>query len=119
VTRFGLTCCAAGLSACVAQPAPIAEPRAAFDNMAVSTRGRDFVVIFGAQTAGTMLTADGALPVAGASLQVTGVGLGRDEGIIAKEAARLGCEEDRGTFQPQAIGRYAAADTWVFDGACA
>jgi hypothetical protein len=105
------------LSACVG--APVAEPGAAFADVPVTVDERAFVATFQSQTVGTVLTADGAIPVSGSGLRISGAGLGRDEGIIAKEAARMACTDQGGTFQPQAIGRYAAQEAWVFDGACA
>lgn len=105
------------LSACVGTP--VAKPGVAFADVPITVDERPFVATFQPQTVGTVLTAHGAIPVSGSGLRITGAGLGQDEGIIAKEAARMACTQAGGTFQPQAIGRYAGVETWAFAGACA
>lgn len=120
MTRAMLTLCAAGLSACVAQEAPVAGRSLAAQALPVSVGARAFLAsIVPGGTAGVTLTRVGAVPVAGASVRISGRDLGRDQGIIAKEAAMAACTRQGGVFQPQAIGRYPAQGTWVFDGACA
>ncbi len=119
MTRVGLTLCMAGLSACVAQPARVAERGVAAEALPVSVDGRAFLASIVPGAAGVTLTRAGAVPVAGASVRIMGRDLRRDEGVIAKKAALAACTGQGGVFQPQAIGRYPAAGAWVFDGACA
>jgi hypothetical protein len=107
------------LTACVAQPARVTAPEVALQDVPVSVGGRAFVASFQPGTTGTVLTAGGAVGVLGTAVRIFGADLGRDEGIVAKEAARMACTGAGGVFQPQAIGRYPVAGTWVFDGACA
>ncbi|MBE2278372.1 MAG: hypothetical protein IAE87_18990 [Rhodobacteraceae bacterium] len=70
---------------------------------------------------GAMLTADGARPVPGATLRLTreGRALARDEGALAKKAARAGCTAAGGRFAEAALGRFDGAGAWVFPGGCA
>jgi hypothetical protein len=114
----GLAC--AALSACEAS-APVAPAvrNVAADAVPVTYRDRAFVASIKPGAPGVVLTRAGAMRVPGATVQVTAPGLARDEGIAAKEAARLACAAQGGAFQPQAIGRYAGPDVWVFAGACA
>ena len=111
----GLAC--AALSACMATPPPLRTVQA--DGVAVTSRDRVFVASIQPGAAGTVLTRAGAVSIAGATVRVTARGLARDEGLAAKEAARLACEGQGGAFQGQAIGRYAGPETWAFAGACA
>jgi non-ribosomal peptide synthetase component E (peptide arylation enzyme) len=111
---------AACLSACVAQPVPVAAPRAvSAEAVPVTYRDRAYVASIVPGAPGLVLTAAGAQAVQGASVRVTAADLARDEGLAAKEVARLACEGQGGAFQAQAIGRYPSQGQWVFDGACA
>ncbi|MFM2389942.1 MAG: hypothetical protein RLZZ437_1497 [Pseudomonadota bacterium] len=113
---MGLT----GLAACVASAPPTPVARAiATEAVPVTYRDRAFVASIAPGAPGVTLTRAGAVPVAGATVRVTAPGLARDEGIAAKEAARLACEGQGGAFQGQAIGSYAGPETWAFAGACA
>jgi hypothetical protein len=107
------------LSACVAQTAPETPRAVALADGPVTVGDRLFQARFVPGASGITLTNAGAVPVAGTGVQVSGADLGRDEGIVAKEAARRACEDAGGRFQPQALGRYAAQGIWAFDGACA
>jgi hypothetical protein len=115
VSLLSLAC----LSACVAQPVPVAERSLALADVPVTVGARAFQVSFVPGANGITLTNAGAVPVPGTSVRVSAADLGRDEGIVAKEAARMGCTGQGGVFQPQALGRYPGQGTWVFDGACA
>jgi hypothetical protein len=121
MTAPGMLLSVAGLSACVAVvPVPVAAPRAIVaDAVPVSYRDRAFVASIGPGAPGVVLTPAGALAVPGQTVRVTAPGLARDEGLAAKEVARLACEGQGGAFRPQAIGRYAGPEVWAFDGACA
>jgi hypothetical protein len=118
-TRPLVVVSAACLSACVAQPARVATTGPALQDASVTVAGRAFVASFVPGTVGTVLTAGGAVEVPGTGVRISAGDLGRDEGIVAKEAARVACADAGGLFQPQAIGRYPAQGVWVFDGACA
>jgi hypothetical protein len=107
------------LSACVAAPAQVASPARALQDAPVTVAGRGFMARFVPGTVGTVLTAGGAVGLPGTGVQISAGDLGRDEGIVAKEAARMACTDAGGVFQPQVLGRYPAQGTWVFDGACA
>ncbi|MGL4321865.1 MAG: hypothetical protein ACRCS3_13475 [Paracoccaceae bacterium] len=116
---FVLPC--AAMAACAA-PVPVAAPatRAVVaDGVAVTYRDRAFTAQIAPGAAGITLTRAGAQPVAGSTVRVTAAGLAADEGIAAKEAARLACGQAGGVFQAQAIGAFAGSETWAFAGACA
>ena len=120
VARTMVAGSAACLSACVAAaPAAVAVRDLAVADMPVTVDGRAFVASIAPGANGIALTNVGAVAVPGGSVRVTAPGLMRDEGIMAKQAAEQACTGQGGAFQPQAIGRYAAQDVWVFDGACA
>jgi hypothetical protein len=113
----GMTC--AALSACVAQPSTVVERDVFLADVPVTVGARSFVASVQPGANGVTLTNAGAVPVAGAGVRVFAADLGRDEGIIAKQAAEVACGRAGGAFQPQAIGRYPSQGLWVFDGACA
>lgn len=114
----GMAC--AALTACVATaPAVPVSRQVAADAVAVSYRDRAFVASIQPGVPGVALTRGGAMAVAGSTVRVTAHGLARDQGLAAKEAARLACTNAGGAFQAQAIGSYAGPETWVFAGACA
>ncbi len=107
----------AALAACVAAQAPAVPegPRR------VDLDGAAFLAEIFPGPPGAMLTADGARPVTGATLRLTREGrtLARDEGALAKKAARAGCTAAGGRFAEAALGRFDGAGAWVFPGGCA
>ncbi|MDH2327554.1 hypothetical protein QCN27_11835 [Cereibacter sp. SYSU M97828] len=75
----------------------------------------DFPARFAPGT-GHALTRDGAAPVVGTTVAVTGPGY--DGGLAAKELAARACASRGLTLDSAAVGRFASPE-WVFAGACA
>ncbi len=107
---------AAGLSACVAAPAPEAAAPAKAGDYAVSQGAAVYPARIGPGTSGHQLTSAGARPVAGQTVTVGALGF--DQGRLAKTVAAAACADARGRFQPQAVGRYDRG-AWIFEGGCA
>lgn len=108
---------AAGLSACVAAPAPVRGPvPTEGPSRTVMHQGVAFQTKLLAGRPGKALTAAGAVPVQGLAVAVAP--FGPDQGRMAKEVARIACSEAGGRYQSQAVGVFAGG-AWVFEGGCA
>lgn len=83
--------------------------------------GMAFVADIGPGPAGERLTGAGAVPTAGAAIVVRRADgmLADSEGLLAKRAAEAACDAAGGKFNPAALGRYAGAGVWSFNGSCA
>ncbi|WP_096786127.1 hypothetical protein [Rhodobacter sp. CZR27] len=107
------------LSACASQ-APVAG-RAIPGASEVTVEGQRFLTELRAGPTGERLTADGAQPVAGLSVDVRRLDppLHYSDGAAAKRAAEAACAGQGGRFDPTAVGRVSAPNLWRFAGACA
>lgn len=105
---------AAGLSACVAVPAPQAPAEAGA--FAVAHEGGSYQAQVGPGRPGHALTRAGAQPVVGQTIRVAPLGF--DQGRRAKAVAEAACGQAKGRFQPEAVGRFAQG-AWIFEGGCA
>nr|RDS96398.1 hypothetical protein DWF04_10515 [Cereibacter sphaeroides f. sp. denitrificans] len=107
------------LSAC-ASPAPVGG-RAIPGASEVTVEGQDFLTEVRAGSAGERLTAAGARPVAGLTVDVRRLAppLHYSDGAAAKRAAEAACKGQGGRFDPTAAGRVSAPGLWRFAGACA
>ncbi|GHC12107.1 hypothetical protein GCM10007291_06440 [Gemmobacter nanjingensis] len=115
LTPILLSGMAAGLSACVAAPAPQGASVKG-GTYAVMQEGAEYQAQVSAGRAGKVLTRAGAQPVSGAMVRVAPFGM--DQGKRAKDVAAMACTQAGGRFQPQAVGGYAAG-AWEFEGGCA
>ncbi len=113
---LALGACVQGASSGLAAQATAVQPglhQITLDGMALQGEIR-------AGRAGLQLTRDGARPVAGNEIRVSRQGgLGRDQGALAKKAARATCETAGGRFNSTAIGGFDRAGGWTFPGGCA
>ena len=106
---------ALGLSACVSTPAP-QKGTALAGAYAVAYGEGNYAAQVGAGPTGHALGRTGAVPVAGLTVTVSPMGM--DQGRRAKSVAAEACAQAKGSFQPQAVGRFAQG-AWVFEGGCA
>ncbi len=106
---------AVGALAGCAGGVPSGLPQAGGGSVAVNRDGAAFAVELRPGGPGKVLTAAGAVPVAGQTVVVRrdGVGLAMDEGKLAKDVAAEACASAGGRFEGRAVGLYAGA------GACA
>lgn len=109
------------LAACAASPGAGPSGTATGGSFPVTVDGAAFAATVAPGAPGLRPTADGGVPVAGMTVSVRreGAALGLDEGKLAKDAARAGCEAARGRFDGRAFGAYAGGGLWQFAGACA
>jgi hypothetical protein len=107
---------ATGLSACAAAPARAPEVAAETAAFPVTVEGASYQAIVTPGASGQALTGAGAQTVAGRTIRVAP--LAYDQGKRAKDVAQRACDQARGRFQPQALGRFAGNE-WIFEGGCA
>jgi hypothetical protein len=105
-----------GLSACAAAPARVPEVAVATAAFPVMVEGASYQAIITPGASGQALTGAGAQAVAGRTIRVAP--LAYDQGKRAKDVAQRACDQARGRFQPQAVGRFSGNE-WVFEGGCA
>jgi hypothetical protein len=106
----------AGLSACAAAPARAPEVAVETAAFPVTAEGASYQAIITPGAAGHALTGDGAQAVGGRTIRVAPFDF--DQGKRAKDVAQRACDQARGRFQPQAVGRFAGNE-WIFEGGCA
>ncbi|MGP3696176.1 hypothetical protein [Rhodobacter sp. NSM] len=107
------------LSACAAE-GPVGG-RAIPGASELTVEGQGFLAELRPGPAGERLTAAGARPVAGFTVDVRRAAppLHYSDGAAAKRAAEAACEGQGGRFDPTAVGRVSAPGLWRFTGACA